>query len=99
MVATFILNNLSFVATNAATEVGEKTNTSETTVIRFCYAIGLKGYAQLQREMTLFLFNQHMSSSTLGNYLSSKNELLDDQQLIEKAFRKDVTRIDGIAKQ
>src|SRR5699024_12452156 len=52
-----------------------------------------------QREMTLFLFNQHTSSSTLGNYLSSKKELLDDQQLIEKAFRKDVTRIDGIAKQ
>src|SRR5699024_11834812 len=41
----------------------------------------------------------HTSSSTLGNYLSSKKELLDDQQLIEKAFRKDVTRIDGIAKQ
>lgn len=99
VVATFILNNLSFVATNAATEVGAKTNTSETTVIRFCYAIGLKGYAQLQREITLFLFNQHTSSSTLGNYLSSKKELLDDQQLIEKAFRKDVTRIDGIAKQ
>ena len=99
VVATFILNNLSFVATNAATEVGAKTNTSETTVIRFCYAIGLKGYAQLQREITLFLFNENTSSSTLGNYLSSKKELLDDQQLIEKAFKKDVTRINGISRQ
>src|SRR5699024_8302822 len=99
IVATFILNNLSFVATNAATEVGAKTNTSETTVIRICYAIGLQGYAQLQKEITLFLFNQNTTSSTLVTYLDSKIELLNDHHLIEKAFRKDVARIDGTAKQ
>lgn len=97
-VASFVLNNPTYVATHSAAEVGMKAETSETTVIRFCYALGLTGYAQLQREITLFVFNQ-TTASTLGNYFSSKKELFNDQQLIEKAIGKDIVRINRISEQ
>lgn len=97
-VASFVLNNPTFVGTHAAAEVGKKAGTSETTVIRFCYALGLKGYAQLQKEITLFVFNQN-TVSTLGNYFSSKRELFNDQHLIEKAMDKDISKINRIAEQ
>ena len=97
-VASFVLNNPTFVGMHSATEVGEKAGTSETTVIRFCYAMGLEGYAQLQKEITQFVFNQS-TVSTLGNYLSSKKELFSDQRLIEKAIGKDIAKINRIIEQ
>ncbi|MFJ5762316.1 MurR/RpiR family transcriptional regulator [Neobacillus sp. NPDC093182] len=97
-VANFVINNLTFIGVHSAAEVGEKAGTSETTVIRFCYALGLEGYAQLQKEITLFVFN-HTTTSTLGNYVSSKKELFNDQCLIEKAMGQDSSKIVGIAKQ
>lgn len=98
IVANFVLNNPTFVGTHTAAEVGEKAGTSETTVIRFCYEIGLQGYAQLQKEMTLFVFEQ-TTVSTLGNYFSSKKELFHDQKLIEKAMGRDVNKINRIIEQ
>lgn len=46
-VASFILKNLQTVGVHSAAYVGEKSGVSETTVIRFCYSIGLSGYAEL----------------------------------------------------
>lgn len=95
-VANFVLNNPTFVGTHSAAEVGARAETSETTVIRFCYALGLNGYAQLQKEITLFVFNQN-TVSTLGNYFSSKKELFHDQHLVEKAIGKDIATMNRIA--
>lgn len=97
-VANFVLKNPTFIGIHSAAEVGVKAGTSETTVIRFCYAIGLEGYAQLQKEITLFVFN-HTSESSLGNYVSSKKELFNDQCLVEKGMSKDSSKIIRIAKQ
>lgn len=97
-VANFVLNNPTFVGVHSAAEVGKKAEASETTVIRFCYAIGLEGYAQLQKEITLFVFN-HTTISTLGNYVSSKKELFNEQCLVEKGMSKDSSEIIRIAKQ
>ncbi|WHX97970.1 MurR/RpiR family transcriptional regulator [Neobacillus sp. DY30] len=97
-VANFVLSNPTFIGVHSAAEVGDKAGTSETTVIRFCYALGLEGYAQLQKEITLFVF-KHTPTSTLGNYISSKKELFDDQCLIENGMSQDSSKIVGIAKQ
>ena len=96
-VATFILKNLQFVGVHSATNVGEKAGVSETTVIRFCYAIGLSGYAQLQREVTMFLFNEGNNSS-LQNYLQSKQQLFENPRFYEKTMEKDAERILNVAK-
>lgn len=97
-VAGFVLNNPTFVGTHTAAEVGEHAGTSETTVIRFCYEIGLEGYAQLQKEITLYVFNQK-TTSTLGNYFSARRDLFADQKLIEKALKRDATKINRIVEQ
>ncbi|WHY74521.1 MurR/RpiR family transcriptional regulator [Fictibacillus enclensis] len=51
MVAQFILEHPQHIAFQKAKEVGELTKTSETTVIRLCYALGYKGFTHLQKEI------------------------------------------------
>lgn len=97
-VADVVLNHPTFVATHTAAEVGEQAGTSETTVIRFCYEIGLEGYAQMQKELTWHVFNQ-TTASTLGNYFASKQKLFADKKLIEKAMNRDIAKINRIIEQ
>src|SRR5699024_5336759 len=89
-IATFILNNPSFIGTHAASLVGARTGTSETTVIRFCYALGLDGYKDLQKQIRMYLFQESSSVSSLGNYLASKEEFIDDEELVQKAANKEM---------
>lgn len=96
--ANFVLNNPTYVGIHSAAEVGKQAFTSETTVIRFCYAIGLNGYAQLQKEMTMYVFDRH-TNSTLGNYVSSKGELFKENKLCEKVMGQTSAEIVRIAKQ
>ncbi|HWK21919.1 MAG TPA: MurR/RpiR family transcriptional regulator [Ureibacillus sp.] len=97
-VANFVLNNPTYVGVHSAAEVGKLAGTSETTVIRFCYAIELNGYAQLQKELTMYLF-QYNTNSTLGNYVSSKEELFKEKQLCEKVMGQISAQIIRIAEQ
>ncbi|MEL3962179.1 MurR/RpiR family transcriptional regulator [Lysinibacillus endophyticus] len=97
-VASFVLNNPTYVGVHSASEVGKQAGTSETTVIRFCYTIGLNGYAQLQKELTMYLFVNN-TNSTLGNYVSSKEELFKEQQLCEKVMGQTSNQIVRIAEQ
>ncbi|MEG0258824.1 MAG: MurR/RpiR family transcriptional regulator [Lysinibacillus sp.] len=50
-VAQFVLDNPSVVVANGAAEVGRQANVSESTVIRFCYAMDFSGYVELQEEI------------------------------------------------
>jgi DNA-binding MurR/RpiR family transcriptional regulator len=47
-IARFILDNQDFVAFASVSDVGARTQTSSATVVRFCQALGYKGYLQLQ---------------------------------------------------
>jgi DNA-binding MurR/RpiR family transcriptional regulator len=51
IVANFIIENPKLIALKPAKEIGSLTSTSETTVIRCCYALGYSGYASLQEEI------------------------------------------------
>lgn len=97
-VAQYILKNLTYVALHAASEVGEKAGTSETTVIRFCYSIGLTGYAQLQKEVMAHILEQQ-GKSTLGNYVSSKEALFNEPELAEKLMHQVSNQIMDISEQ
>lgn len=70
-VAKMILDDPKYILMHSAAEVGKRAETSETTVIRFCYALGLSGYTQLQNEITSSVLNNRPLSS-LGAYLESK---------------------------
>ena len=54
-VAQFILDQPSTIVTNIASEVGRLAGVSESTVIRFCYAIELSGYGELQYKLNEYL--------------------------------------------
>lgn len=54
-VAQFVLDNPAVVANQVAVEVGRLAGVSESTVIRFCYAIELAGFSELQQKMKQYL--------------------------------------------
>ncbi len=80
-VAQFVLDNPSLVATHIASEVGKLIGVSESTVIRFCYAMDLGGFNDLQEELKLELAenenapnNEEVVPKKTGNFL---NEMLN----------------------
>ena len=50
-VAQFVIDNPNLVTTHTASEVGKLIGISESTVIRFCYAMDLTGYVELQEKI------------------------------------------------
>ena len=50
-VAQFVMDNPNIIATQVASEVGRQAGVSESTVIRFCYAMDLSGYSELQQKI------------------------------------------------
>lgn len=86
-VAKYLLENPREFALHSAKEIGEKTGLSETTVIRFCYAIGLSGYSELQKNVR----DQFISEkSSLANYYSSKLDIVDESRFFEQVMEKDI---------
>ena len=60
-VAQFVIDNPSVIATQVAAEVGRQAGVSESTVIRFCYAMDLTGFGELQQKMKDYLIEKNES--------------------------------------
>ena len=54
-VAQFVMDNPNVVATQIASEVGRLADVSESTVIRFCYAMDYSGFSELQEKLRAYL--------------------------------------------
>ena len=54
-VAQFVMDNPNVVATQIASEVGRLADVSESTVIRFCYAMEYSGFSELQEKLRAYL--------------------------------------------
>lgn len=95
-VATYVLDHPRNIAMSSAQEVGMEIGVSETTVIRFCYSIGLSGYAELQkniREQLLF------RESSLHTYQQTKLELEQKPHFYEQVMEQDCRAIAETIKQ
>jgi DNA-binding MurR/RpiR family transcriptional regulator len=57
-VAQFVMDNPKVVATHIASEVGRLADVSESTVIRFCYAMDLSGFSELQDKLKVYLIDK-----------------------------------------
>lgn len=57
-VAQFVIDNPNVIATQVASEVGRQAGVSESTVIRFCYAIDLSGFSELQQKIKDYLIEK-----------------------------------------
>lgn len=95
-VATYVLDHPRNVAVSSAQEIGAMIGVSETTVIRFCYSLGLSGYSELQkttREQLLF------QESSLHTYQQSKLELEQAPNFYEQVMEQDCRTIQETIKQ
>lgn len=61
-VAQFVIDNPTIITTQVASEVGRQAGVSESTVIRFCYAMDLSGFNELQQKMKEYLIEKNGSA-------------------------------------
>ncbi|WP_163100189.1 MurR/RpiR family transcriptional regulator [Peribacillus alkalitolerans] len=81
----FLANPQAF-AMNSAEQVGGQIHVSETTVIRFCHALGYSGFSSFQKDIQEFLLN---NNSSLVEYHSLKNGIEKNQDFAKKIMQKD----------
>ena len=96
LVAAYVLDHPRNVAVSSAQEIGMEIGVSETTVIRFCYSLGLSGYSELQkttREQLLF------QESSLHTYQQSKLKLEKAPHFYEQVMEQDCHTITKTIKQ
>ncbi|AMA74491.1 MULTISPECIES: MurR/RpiR family transcriptional regulator [Aneurinibacillus] len=98
-VARYVLDNAHEFSKNTAAEIGKKAGVSETTVIRFCHAVGFESFIQMQQavwnellESNYTLYLHRKSSSIAENAQDNQTDILDeimknDMFHIEKTFK------------
>lgn len=85
-VAKYLLEHPESVAMKSASEIGEIAGVSETTVIRFCYALNLSGFSELQTKLREDLL---LRKSTLDNYHSKNLELAKQPHFYARVMEQD----------
>ena len=78
-VAQYVIDNPNVVATQVASEVGRLAGVSESTVIRFCYAMSLSGYSELQEKMKAYI----LEKDGVIPVLPKSKVATDEQQVIQ----------------
>lgn len=92
-IAKFVLDKPNLVALHPAKKIGEMTNTSETTVIRFCYALGYSGYSSLQMDIKKSLLTSNHQEGPVQKYHNSTINRMNKENFIEYTLK---TQIDAI---
>lgn len=82
-------------AVTSAQELGKDIGVSETTIIRFCYSLGLSGYAELQKLIRNQLIYE---SSSLNEYHSSKLEAANQPNFMAQVMGQDIISIEKTMK-
>lgn len=85
-VAKFVMDHPKKIAMASAQDIGTTIGVSETTVIRFCYSLGLSGYAELQKVIREKLL---INESSFTNYQQSKLELEQEPHFFAKVMEED----------
>ncbi len=94
-VAQFILEQPSTIVTNIASEVGRLAGVSESTVIRFCYAIELSGYGELQAKLNEYLTLKNTIASPRIEKKVTSDEVKGNMILHAKQISEVIQKIDS----
>ena len=87
-VAQFIIDNPNVIATHIASDVGKLIGVSESTVIRFCYAMDLSGFSELQERIKSDLMGEDDKFEHPHPLITKKNV-----NLLNEVMNRDVTSI------
>ncbi|MFD4815924.1 MurR/RpiR family transcriptional regulator [Peribacillus butanolivorans] len=93
-VANYLLVHSHTFAVSSAQKLGKDIGVSETTIIRFCYSLGLSGFAELQK----LIRNQLIFESSLNEYHSSKLEVANQPNFMAQVMQKDIVSIEKTIK-
>lgn len=87
-VAQFIIDNPNVIATHIASDVGKLIGVSESTVIRFCYAMELSGFSELQERIRADLKGNENKVEQPHPLINKKNV-----NLLNEVMNRDVASI------
>lgn len=89
-IAKYILDNLDEAVFDTACQLGKKNDVSETTIIRFAYALGFEGYADMNKAMRKSVLNNTENSSSasaakdMGNLSASQLDEYFKTEIIQR---------------
>ena len=86
-VAQYVIDNPNIVATQVASEVGRLAGVSESTVIRFCYAMNLSGYNELQEKMKQHLLDKEGVVPVMPMTRTSKRRNIQFNDVLSKDMK------------
>ena len=86
-VAQYVIDNPNIVATQVASEVGRLAGVSESTVIRFCYAMNLSGYSELQEKMKQHLLDKDGVVPVMPKTRTSKRRNIQFNDVLSKDMK------------
>lgn len=89
-VAKYLLTHAHTFAVSPAQVLGKEIGVSETTIIRFCYSLGLSGFAELQKLIRNQLI---FESSSLNEYHTSKLEVANEPNFMAQVMEQDIESI------
>ncbi|WP_243297338.1 MurR/RpiR family transcriptional regulator [Bacillus litorisediminis] len=95
-VAGYFLKDPEAFAVYPADQIGKMIGVSETTVIRFCQALGFKGYSGFQREIQEDVLNRR---SSLLDYQSGKHAFKESRNFLQEVMFTDARNIEKVASQ
>ena len=90
-VAQYVIDNPNVVATQVASEIGRLAGVSESTVIRFCYAMSLSGYSELQEKMKQYILERDGVIPVLPKTHASKRQNIQFNDVLTKDMKELLT--------
>ncbi|MGG1679603.1 MurR/RpiR family transcriptional regulator [Neobacillus sp. NRS-1170] len=95
-VGKFIIDNPQEIAMKSASQLGQEVGVSETTVIRFCYALGYSGFSELQNEVRNYLIFQKSSPQ---EYQTGKEDIANQPNFFVQSMQRDQAKIQEMIEQ
>ena len=83
-VAQFVIDNPHIIATQIASEVGRQAGVSESTVIRFCYAMDLSGFSELQQKIKDYLIEKDGVAPVIVKTHAEKKQNIHNNEVMTR---------------
>ncbi|WP_232698685.1 MurR/RpiR family transcriptional regulator [Brevibacillus daliensis] len=90
IISKIAIEKPSLLAIHPAKKIGELTNTSEATVIRFCYALGYSGYTELQDEIKRSLLVGDQKKGPIQKYRDTTENIATKDNFAHHVMETDI---------
>ncbi|MEJ8543908.1 MurR/RpiR family transcriptional regulator [Brevibacillus borstelensis] len=87
-VAEYLLENIEKVAFYTAVQIGREADVSETTVIRFAYALGFRGFSDMQAAI-----QQHVLENSSARYTEAAPQTGEEPNLFARVIERDIVNL------